>query len=105
MSQSRYADTYFYRDAEFDGMILGVSEINTLKFETQINSLRTAGTYTVTNANMTTSGSGSGATISVTVDSNGSITAATATVKGKDFRKDETITIACLLYTSPSPRD
>ena len=48
VSQSRYADTYFYRDAEFDGMVLGVSEINTLKFESQINASRTAGTYTIT---------------------------------------------------------
>ena len=95
VSQSRYADTYFYRDAEFDGLVLGVSEINTLRFETQINSSRTAGTYTITgDSNMTTSGLGSGATLSITVDSNGAITAASATVKGKNFVKEEIITIA-----------
>ena len=93
ISQSRYADTYFYRDAEFDGMVLGVSEINTLRFETQINSSRTPGTYTVTSSNMTTSNLGSGATITVVIDSNGSVTSATPTVKGKNFVKEEIITI------------
>ena len=93
VSQSRYADTYFYRDAEFDGMVLGVSEINTLRFETQINSSRTPGTYTVTSSNMTTSGKGTGATITVVIDSNGSVESATPTVKGNDFVKDELITI------------
>ena len=94
VSQSRYADTYFYRDAEFDGMVLGVSEINTLRYETQINSSRTAGTYTITgDNNMTTSKLGKGATISITVDANGAISNATATVKGQDFVKEETITI------------
>ena len=93
VSQSRYADTYFYRDAQFDGMVLGVSEINTLKFETQINSSRAAGTYTITNANMTTSGLGTGATITVVIDSNGSVASATPTVKGTNFVKDELITI------------
>ena len=95
VSQSRYADTYFYRDAEFDGLVVGVSEINTLKFSSQINASRTAGTYTITgDSNMVTSRYGSGATISVTIDANGSISVATATVKGKNFQKTETITIA-----------
>jgi hypothetical protein len=93
ISQSRYADTYFYRDAEFDGMVLGVSEINTLRFETQINSSRTAGTYTVTSANMTTSNIGTGATLTIIIDSNGAVTSATPTVKGKNFVKEELITI------------
>ncbi len=93
VSQSRYADTYFYRDAEFDGLVLGVSEINSLKFETQINSSRTAGTYTVTSSNMTTSKLGKNATITVVIDSNGAVESATPTVKGEDFVKDETITI------------
>jgi len=95
VSQSRYADTYFYRDAQFDGLVLGVSEVNTLRFETQIDSSRTAGTYTITgDSNMTTSGKGSGLTLSVIVDANGAITAATATVKGKNFVKEEIITLA-----------
>ena len=94
VSQSRYADTYFFRDAEFDGMIIGVSKIGTLRYDTQINASRTAGSYTVTSANMTTSGIGKNANLTVTVDANGAISNVVIGNAGEDFVKEETITIA-----------
>ena len=47
ISQSRWANTFFYRDAEFDGMILGKSGITSIYFEPQLDASRTAGTYAV----------------------------------------------------------
>ena len=75
-------------------MVIGVSNIGTLRYDTQINSSRTAGTYTVTSANMATSGQGKNAELSVTVDASGSISAVGITNSGVDFVKEETITIA-----------
>ena len=92
VSQSRWANTFFYRDAEFDGLILGKSSIETLNVLSPADSNRTAGTYTV--SEWTSDGLGKKATFEVTVSANGAVTDVTVVNAGTDFVKNEVITIS-----------
>ena len=94
VSQSRYANTFFYRDAEFDGLILGKSSIETIDFTASADALRPAGTYTVTDNQYITNRSGSDAIFSITVDGTGAVTDVTVTNAGKDFQANEIISIS-----------
>jgi hypothetical protein len=93
VSQSRWSNTFFYRDSEFDGLVLGPSSIATLTFTAQPDALRTAGTYTAVDT-WTTDKLGKAATLTVVIDSNGAISSVTAINKGKDFQSGERIIIA-----------
>ena len=93
VSQSRWANTFFYRDSEFDGLVLGPSEIATLTFTAQPDALRTPGTYTAIGT-WTTDKLGKAATFTVVVDDNGAISSVTPVNKGKDFQAGERIVIA-----------
>ena len=92
ISQSRWANTFFYRDAEFDGLILGKSNITSIAFESQLNASRTAGTYAV--SLLTSDKLGSGAEFSVVVGTDGAIESIGITNAGSQFQKDERITVA-----------
>ena len=91
ISQSRWANTFFYRDAEFDGLILGKSNIETVAFDTQLNASRTAGTYAV--STLTSDKLGTGAEFSVVVGTDGAIASITITKGGDQYQKNERITV------------
>ena len=93
VSQSRYANTFFYRDTEFDGLILGKSNIETIDFTASADAQRTAGTYTITDTQYTTNKIGSDAIFSITVDGTGAVTDVTVTNAGKDFQANEIISV------------
>ena len=93
VSQSRWSNTFFYRDSEFDSLVLGPSSIATLTFTAQPDALRTAGTYTAVDT-WTTDKLGKEATLTVVIDSNGAVSSVTAINKGKDFQAGERIIIA-----------
>ena len=92
ISQSRWANTFFYRDAEFDGLILGKSNITSVAFEPQLDASRTAGTYAV--SLWTTDKLGKEAEFSVVVSADGAIESISITNGGTQFQKGERITIA-----------
>ena len=92
VSQSRWANIFFYRDAEFDGLILGKSSIETFDVITPANASRTAGTYTITE--YTTNGIGKDAEFEITISASGAVTDVTVTNAGVDFVKGELITIS-----------
>lgn len=92
VSQSRYANIFFYRDAEFDGLILGASNIDNVAFDPQLNASRTPGTYTGISA-WTTDRLGKDAEFSITVDSDGSISDITVTNSGRNWQSGERITV------------
>ena len=91
ISQSRWANTFFYRDAEFDGLILGKSNITSIAFESQLDASRTAGTYAV--SLLTSDKLGTGAEFSVVVGTDGAITSIAITKGGDQYQKNERITI------------
>ena len=93
VSQSRWANLYFYRDAEFDGLVLGRSNINSLSVMSRSDPLRAAGTYTISPSNWTSSNLGKDAVFEITVSSSGTVTNAGLVNSGKDFVKNELITI------------
>lgn len=92
VSQSRWVNTFFYRDAEFDGLILGKSSIETVETVSGADVNRTAGTYTVDT--FTSSGQGTGAEFEITVDGTGAVTVVTVTSAGVNFVNGELITIS-----------
>ena len=91
VSQSRWANTFFYRDAEFDGLILGKSNITSIAFDPQTSASRTPGTYNVSLWN--SDKLGKDAEFEVVVGSDGAVEEITVTNEGKDFQKGERITI------------
>ena len=93
ISQSRYATTFFYRDSEFDGLVLGKSSIETLTSSTPAHPVRTAGTYTILPNQYVTTGYGAEAEFEITVDANGAVTDITATNTGKNWRVGDLITV------------
>ena len=93
VSQSRWADTFFYRDSEFDNLVLGPSDIATLTFTAQPDALRTPGTYTDIDV-WTSDKLGKDAVFTVVIDANGAISSVTATTTGVDFQAGERIIIS-----------
>ena len=91
VSQSRWANTFFYRDAEFDGLVLGKSSITSIAFEPQLDASRTPGTYAV--SLLSSNKLGSGATFSIVVGADGAITSITITNAGDQYQKNERITV------------
>ena len=93
VSQSRYADTYFYRDAEFDNLVLGKSNITSVNFTASADASRSAGTYAVTPTGYTTNKLGQDAEFSIVVDGTGAVTTLTVTNEGDQWQVGETITV------------
>ena len=101
VSQSRYARTFFYRDREFDGLIIGQSSIEEIdNFTGEGNDpLRahhldsTAEVYTITDSEYTTTGLGSGAVFEVSVFGDGSV-GVTIQEGGVNFKVGDIISIA-----------
>ena len=91
VSQSRWANTFFYRDAEFDGLILGKSNISSVLFDTQLDASRTPGTYTV--SLWTTDKLGKSATFTIVIGTDGAISSITTVNAGTSFQKGERITV------------
>ena len=93
VSQSPYANTFFYRDAEFDNLVLGKSNIESLNFEPSIDPLRTAGTYTINANDYTASLLGKDARFSITVTDSGAVSDITILDGGTDWQANEVITV------------
>ena len=91
VSQSRYANTFFYRDAEFDGLILGPSSIQNISFTPQPDALRPAAVYSI--SQYSTDKLGKNAEFDITIDSNGAVANVVVTNVGKDFQAGERIVI------------
>ena len=91
VSQSRWANTFFYRDAEFDGLVLGKSNITSVAFDSQLDASRTPGTYAV--SLLTSDKLGTGATFSIVVGTDGAIASITIVSGGDQYQKNERITI------------
>ena len=92
VSQSRWANTYFYRDINIDNLIGADSPISTLSVTSGADAARTAGTYAIGIDDYVTSGIGEGATFSIVVNGSGAATA-TVTGTGNGFIIGETVTI------------
>jgi len=94
VSQSPLADLFYYRDNEFDGLVIGISNIGTIG--TFVNdgadASRTPGTYTVDSTLYTTLGYGADAIFTVVVAPDGAATV-TVTDSGKNWRVGDTISI------------
>ena len=93
ISQSRYSNLFFYRDAEFDNLILGKSSIETIDFQPAADALRPGNTYTVRDVDYVTTKMGEDAVFEITVDPSGAITDITITDPGKNFQANEIITV------------
>ena len=93
VSQSRWANTFFYRDAEFDGLVLGKSSIESLSYQPQLDSSRVAGTYTVTDANYSSDKLGQDAIFDITVDANGAVSNIVVVNAGEHWQANERITV------------
>ncbi len=91
VSQSRWANTYFYRDINIDNLIGADSPIETLTVN-GADASRVAGTYAIGIDDYITSGIGTGAEFSVVVDGAGTATV-TITNTGNGFTIGETIRI------------
>ena len=91
VSQSRWANTFFYRDAEFDNLILGKSNIETVAFDPQLDVNRTPGTYSV--SLWTSDKLGVDAEFDITVGSDGAISEIVITNSGNQFQKGERLTV------------
>jgi hypothetical protein len=92
VSQSRWANTFFYRDAEFDGLVLGKSDIEAVAFDAQPNASRTPGTYSV--SLWSTDKFGKDAEFDITIDGSGAVTDIAITNAGKDFQHGERLTVS-----------
>ena len=93
VSQSRYANIFFYRDAEFDNLVLGKSNITSVNFTASTDASRSAGTYAVTPTDYTTNKLGQDAEFSIVVDGTGAVTNVTVTNEGDQWQVGETITV------------
>lgn len=99
VSQSRYANTFFFRDAEFDGLILGKSGIEQFTVLNPFDASKLDGTYTITNANYETSLLGERAVFEVEIN-NGLIISAVLVDAGRNFQKNEIINVPGSLFGS-----
>ena len=93
VSQSPWANTYFYRDIIIDNLITVYSPVTEIDTSgVAADAARVAGTYSVTTGNYVTDGHGTGATFEVVIDGAGAVTV-TITEGGTGFILDERITI------------
>ena len=97
ISQSRLSQIFFYRDNEFDTLVLGASNITELvetEYDTSGNVTRASavGTYNLTDSDYTTNGFGSEAVFQAVVDGTGEVTV-TITDGGQNFRAGDLITL------------
>ena len=97
VSQSKWANTYFYRDAVIDDLPAAYSPISTTSAVATDASRSSAGSpYTINNNQWSTTGAGIDAEFEVTVDGVGATTV-TATNTGDGFVVGDTITISDLV--------
>ena len=97
VSQSRYAETFFYRDAEFDGLVLVASRVTDFTVNNgTANVTRAAAAGTYNNVAASSNNYGSGATFNVTVAGDGSVTA-TLNQPGTSHLVGDILTISDLL--------
>jgi hypothetical protein len=92
VSQSKWANTYFYRDAVIDNLPAAYSPIETIGSISAADPLRQQGTYNLDNEQWTSNGDGVEAEFTVVVDGFGAVSI-TATNSGDGFIVGEVITI------------
>ena len=93
VSQSVWANTYFYRDVDIDGLAAAESPIATLSITSGADASRAAGVYNISASDYATSGIGEDATFEITVDGTGAVTVANVVAGGQGFIIGEIITI------------
>jgi hypothetical protein len=101
VSQSRYANTFFFRDAEFDGLILGKTRIEEFEVLNPFDTARADGTYTVTNVDYVTSELGERAVFEIEIN-NGLVISANLVDGGRNFQKNEIINVSGSVFGSTS---
>ena len=105
VSQSRYAETFFYRDAEFDGLVIVASRIKDFTVNNAgKNTTRASAVGTYTNIQSTSNNKGEGATFDVTVNANGSVNV-TLNQPGTSNLVNDIITIDDLLIGASGADD
>ena len=95
VSQSRYAETFFYRDAAFDGLVLvssGITNFTVNNGGADASRAAAVGSYTNLPAD-TSTGIGTGATFDVVVAADGSVTV-TQNQSGTSYLVNDIITIS-----------
>ena len=92
VSQSTWANTYFYRDINIDDLIAVESPIASVTNISSADPSRVAGTYVISANDYATTGIGEDATFSITVDGSGAASV-TVTNAGNGFIVGERITI------------
>ena len=93
VSQSRWANTYFYRDVDVDGLAAAESPITAVSITSGADVSRAAGVYSIAATDYASSNIGAKATFEVTVDGTGAVTLATIENGGEGWIIGETITI------------
>ena len=93
VSQSVWANTYFYRDAVIDDLPAAYSPISTISSVAD-DASRSAGTYNILSTQYTSTGAGVDAEFEVIVTAGTGATSITVTNAGDGFVVGETITIA-----------
>ena len=93
VSQSRWANTYFYRDVDIDSLPAAESPVTSVTLITGADASRAAGVYTIGTTDYSTAGIGQNATFEITVDGTGLVSLSTITAGGEGFVIDEDITI------------
>lgn len=93
VSQSVWANTYFYRDINIDNLPVVESPVATVGSIGAASGSRTPGTYSIVANDYSTSGIGQDATFSIVVNGSGAATV-TITNGGKGFIVGETITVS-----------
>jgi len=99
-SQSRHSDLYFYRDNEFDGLVLGPSNVTDLSpiSGDGVDGNRAAAVtvleeYDVTDSDFTTNGFGSGAEFRISLNPDGTLGSEIILAGGANYRVGDKITI------------
>ena len=92
VSQSKWANTYFYRDAVIDDLPAAYSPITTFGSVSAADPLRAQGTYNIDNEQWSSDGAGIDAEFTVVVDGFGAVSI-TITDAGDGFVVGEVITI------------
>jgi hypothetical protein len=105
VSQSRYSETFFYRDAEFDGLVIVASRLKAFTLTNAYpDATRAAAAGTYNNVATTSSKYGTGATFDITIAANGSVSA-TLNQPGTDYLVNDVIELDDLLIGASGADD
>lgn len=93
VSQSVWANTYFYRDINIDNLVAVQSAIGTITNISGADAARPAATYSIAADEWSSNGIGEVATFDITIDGSGAASSISITNTGGGFIVGETITV------------